>query len=77
MKFTEKYVRYTEKPVLVKKTKKVYKWAKHGFATPSFCWKGSWLSGLGKKKVPSIMVSKEGYTDSFLGHEMTNLYWFP
>ena len=33
-----------------------------------------WLSG--KEKVQGTVVSKEGDTDSLLGHERTHNYWF-
>ena len=30
-----------------------------------------------KKKVPGVVVSKEGHADSLLGHGRTNYYWLP
>ena len=33
-----------------------------------------WLSG--KEKVPGVVVNKEGYADSLLGHEMSHQNWF-
>ena len=37
--------------------------------------KTQWFSG--KENVLGAVVSKEGYADSFLGHERTYQYWFP
>ena len=59
--------------------KKVYKWAKHGFATISpsqkytMKWK-HWLSN--REKVLGVVVSKEGDAESLLWYERNSHYWF-
>ena len=54
--------------------KKIYKWAKLGCATISLSWKWKKKKLSGKEKVLGAVVSKEGYTTSFLVYERTHHY---
>ena len=60
---------YTKTEVLVKN---VYERAKYVFATTFLS--REYTDSPVKKKVPGAVVSKEDYSDSFLGNEMTHHY---